>query len=119
VTGCDRIIARLADGPATAAELYATTYSVVHSRIAELRKRGHVIECEHVKGETGASSYIYRLVGEAGTTQPGQTARADGDATAWEAPRLPDQQAKCAPAVVPRVPPRPAGAQQLSLLEAA
>ena len=67
MTGCDRILARLQDGPATAAELYATTYSVVHSRIAELRRRGHTIECERIEGETGARSYLYRLLGEEGT----------------------------------------------------
>jgi len=61
MTGCERILARLEQGPATAAELYATTYTVVHSRIADLRKRGYVIECEHVGGE-GAQAYLYRLL---------------------------------------------------------
>lgn len=60
MTGCDRILARLEQGPATAAELYATTYTVVHSRIADLRRRGYVIECEHVEGK-GAASYLYTL----------------------------------------------------------
>ena len=32
---------------------------MVHSRIADLRKRGYVINCEH--GGTGASSYVYTL----------------------------------------------------------
>lgn len=61
MTGCERILARLEQGPATAAELYATTYTVVHSRIADLRKRGHVITCEHVGGR-GATSIVYTLV---------------------------------------------------------
>jgi hypothetical protein len=62
MTGCDRILHRLQDGPATAAELYATTYTVVHSRIAELRRKGYWIDCDRVEGETGARSYLYRLV---------------------------------------------------------
>lgn len=60
MTGCERILARLEEGPATAAELYATTYTVVHSRISDLRKRGYVIDCEKVDGE-GAASYVYTL----------------------------------------------------------
>lgn len=72
MTGCERILSRLERGPATAAELYAETYSIVHSRIADLRKRGHVITCEHVQGETGASSYLYRLSSSGDTDPCGQ-----------------------------------------------
>lgn len=69
MTGCERILARLEQGPASAAELYATTYTVVHSRIADLRKRGYVIECEHVGG-TDAASYVYTLCAGATSTPP-------------------------------------------------
>ena len=55
MTGCDRILDRLADGPATAAELYATTYCVVHSRIAELRRRGYQITCDRVNWHKNVS----------------------------------------------------------------
>lgn len=61
MTGCERVLARLERGPATAAELYAETYCVVHSRIAELRKRGHRIETFRIPDKTGAASYGYRL----------------------------------------------------------
>lgn len=61
MSGCDRILARLERGPATAAELYAETYCVVHSRVADLRKRGHDIESFRIEGKTGAASYGYRL----------------------------------------------------------
>lgn len=61
MTGCERILHRLEQGPATAAELYASTYSIVHSRIADLRRRGYVIECEHLGG-SGASAHLYRLI---------------------------------------------------------
>lgn len=63
MTGCERILARLKRGPATAAELYATTYTVVHSRIADLRKRGYSISCEHIGG-TGAETYVYSLLNQ-------------------------------------------------------
>lgn len=76
MTGCERILARLEQGPTTAAELYATTYTVVHSRIADLRKRGHVITCEHVAGE-GAASYVYTLVQDCAVgTDPPRVAEA-------------------------------------------
>ena len=40
------------------ADLYATTHTMVHSRVAELRKRGHRIECARF----GPQDYRYRLV---------------------------------------------------------
>lgn len=73
MTGCERILARLEEGPATAAELYATTYTVVHSRIADLRKRGFAITCEKVDGE-GAASYVYTLCSEEPSVSPLATA---------------------------------------------
>jgi hypothetical protein len=70
VTGCDRILSRLEMGPATAAELYATTYCVVHSRVAQLRDRGYAITCERIPGD-GASAYLYTL--ERGVGDPAVT----------------------------------------------
>lgn len=60
MSGCERILTRLERGPATAAELYAETFSVVHSRVSELRKRGHDIACARHSGE-GAAAYVYTL----------------------------------------------------------
>lgn len=77
VTGCERILARLERGPATAAELYAETFTIVHSRISDLRRRGHVITCEHVAGKTGARSYLYRLQ-DSGTEPSGQPSSSPG-----------------------------------------
>lgn len=62
VTGCDRILAELATGPKTAAHLYAETFTVVHSRVSELRARGHVITCEQTEGEKGPGAFLYTLV---------------------------------------------------------
>ena len=62
MSGTARILARLRQGPATAAELYGL-HCIVHSRISELRKQGHRIVCEHTPGETGPGSYVYRLDG--------------------------------------------------------
>lgn len=56
----DRVLARLQKGPATASELY-NLGCIAHSRISDLRKRGHEIECVRVKGE-GASAYVYTLI---------------------------------------------------------
>lgn len=54
-THCDRILEILSDGkPHGHHEFYG--FCVLHSRIAELRKRGHVIECWR-EGE----SYLYQL----------------------------------------------------------
>ncbi len=33
-----------------------------HSRVAELRRRGHVIECRRVTDASGSADYQYRLV---------------------------------------------------------
>lgn len=53
---CDRILAILADGDwHDHHEFYG--FCVLHSRIAELRKRGHLIECER-----SGDVYRYRLV---------------------------------------------------------
>ena len=58
---CARILDRLRHGPATAAELYGL-HCIVHSRIAELRKQGHVIVCTRTPGLSGPEAYSYRIV---------------------------------------------------------
>lgn len=63
VTGTDRVLAELRTGPKTAAELYATTYTVVHSRISDLRRRGYTITIERTGGQ-GAASFVYHLGAE-------------------------------------------------------
>jgi hypothetical protein len=34
---------------------------ILHSRISDLRKKGHNVEGRHVPGKTGADGYEYRL----------------------------------------------------------
>ena len=57
-----RILAVLADGkPHSTAELYRRVGGMIlHSRVAELRKRGYRISCEYVGG-SGAEAYVYTL----------------------------------------------------------
>lgn len=57
MTGCERILALLSDGRQHSHhELYALNV-IVHSRVAELRKRGHDIECSR-----DGDIYSYRLL---------------------------------------------------------
>jgi hypothetical protein len=44
VTGCEKVLARLRQGTASHMELYGLGV-IAHSRIAELRSKGHRIEC--------------------------------------------------------------------------
>jgi hypothetical protein len=37
-------------------------HCVLHSRISDLRHKGHNVEGRHVPGKTGAEGYEYRLV---------------------------------------------------------
>jgi hypothetical protein len=57
-----RILSVLADGnPHTTAEIHRIAgFSRLNSRIAELRKRGLVIECAYIGG-TGPEAFEYRL----------------------------------------------------------
>ena len=66
MTGCDRVLERLRQGPASHLELYALGV-VAHSRISDLRKRGHLIQ----KTRQG-DLYVYRLLdgGEQGAGTP-------------------------------------------------
>jgi len=72
----DRILALLADGDWwTTGQLLANVPCIVHSRIAELRSRGHVIV--HERTGFGAAGHRYRLLGE-----PCPTASLGGDPVA-------------------------------------
>ena len=64
-THCQRVLDVLADGkPHTTRDLYRKAGPMIlHSRVAELRKRGHNIVCEHIAGKgTGAGAYRYTWV---------------------------------------------------------
>lgn len=60
---CDRILHALRDGEwHTTAQLYREAGPMVlHSRISDLRHKGHNVEGRHVPGQTGADGYQYRL----------------------------------------------------------
>lgn len=61
-SGCQRILDLLDDGEwHSSRELYRTSETVVHSRISELRKRGHLIEHRH-QGGNGTAAHAYRLI---------------------------------------------------------
>lgn len=62
-SGSARILAALRSRPHSADELYRL-HAIVHSRVAELRRRGFVITCERITGARGASAYLYTLVSE-------------------------------------------------------
>ncbi len=61
---CDRILDALRDGRGhTTADLYQATggFLILHSRISDLRAKGHNVEGRHVPGRSGADGYEYRL----------------------------------------------------------
>lgn len=64
MTGCERVLARLQQGPASHLELYALGV-VAHSRISDLRKRGHRIEKTRKD-----DLWVYRLL-DGGDRRPG------------------------------------------------
>lgn len=61
-THCDRVLDRLRKGPATSRELYRLGV-MTHSRVADLRRRGHVIECA-ISFQRGRRVYTYTLVSD-------------------------------------------------------
>jgi len=66
MTHNDKVLALLSDGePHTHHEIYGL-YVIGHSRIADLRKRGHVIESWR-EGD----DYLYRLCSEGPCVPPG------------------------------------------------
>lgn len=61
-THTEKVLARLKKGPATHLELYGLGV-VAHSRIADLRRDGHVIPHPTVRvNPDGSRDYIYQLV---------------------------------------------------------
>lgn len=66
MTQCESILAALQRGETvTPASAYALCGTLAcHSRIAELRERGHDIECELVKTESGKTVGSYKLKGQ-------------------------------------------------------
>lgn len=60
LSGTARVLRALQSGPKSAAYLYSLGV-MTHSRVAELRRRGHVITCSRVPGEKGARAYVYVL----------------------------------------------------------
>jgi hypothetical protein len=60
---CDLILNALRDGSwKTTSTLYREVGPMIlHSRISDLRKKGHTVEGRHVPGQTGAEGYEYRL----------------------------------------------------------
>lgn len=61
-----KILDALSTGPKSAAEIHQLCGpSRLNSRVAELRKRGHVIECERVPGGSGPGAYVYTLTHDA------------------------------------------------------
>ena len=61
---CDRSLHALRNGKwRTTASLYQELGGMIlHSRISDLRAKGHNVEGRHVPGRTGADGYEYRLV---------------------------------------------------------
>ncbi len=61
---CDLILHALRDGRFhTTASLYREVGPcILHSRISDLRAKGHNVEGRHVPGKTGADGYQYRLL---------------------------------------------------------
>ena len=75
VTHAERILRVLRDGkPHTHLELYALG-TVAHSRISDLRARGHVIEAWR-----DGDLYLYRLICEPSLSDP--------ESPAWETPSI-------------------------------
>ena len=64
VSHCDQILHALRDGEFhTTAALYREVGPcILHSRISDLRAKGHNVEGRHVPGKTGADGYQYRLL---------------------------------------------------------
>lgn len=90
MTGVDRLLALLSDGEEhTSKELYALGV-MVHSRVADLRKRGYRIECRSIPGRTGAEGYAYTLHEPRVPQQKGSVERsATVDLGGWVEPSPP------------------------------
>jgi hypothetical protein len=64
MTGCERVLARLRQGPASHLELYQLGV-IAHSRISDLRRKGYSISCEK-KGDL----YEYSLLKQGEPNEP-------------------------------------------------
>ncbi len=65
MTHGERVLHALRDNEwHTTAWLYANGCQnmILHSRVSDLRKKGHNVEGRHVPGQTGAHGYAYRLL---------------------------------------------------------
>lgn len=80
---CDRILAFLADGePHTMTRVHqAVGFCRLNSRVSELRKRGHRIECWR-----DGADYVYRLV----SLGEGPSSRSDGSSPSETVPLAQD-----------------------------
>lgn len=111
MTHCERLLAVLSDGREhDHHELYALNM-IVHSRVADLRRRGYVIEHRR-DGELS----LYRLVGSLDETQDGSQCGADGTCVSSSAP--PSVGAAISPVAGGALPPSTEPAQ-LAIWEAA
>lgn len=74
---CERILEALRDGTwKTTSQLYREVGPMIlHSRISDLRKRGHNVEGRHVPGQSGADGYEYRLVSSVAFVEVPRTRR--------------------------------------------
>lgn len=73
MTHNERVLALLRDGREhDHHELYALNV-IAHSRIAELRRRGYVIQQRRETGPDGDARYIYRLVSEPSLSEAPET----------------------------------------------
>lgn len=72
MTHCARILNALRDEQwHTTAHLYRTVGPcILHSRISDLRRKGHDVQGRHVPGKTGADGYEYRLTDSAPEASP-------------------------------------------------
>ena len=68
MTDADFVLEELREGPCTTMELIHRSQAVrgfgltPHSRVAELRKRGHRIECRRIESYRGRPVYEYELI---------------------------------------------------------
>lgn len=69
---CQRILEALRDGQwhTTHALYIEVGPCILHSRIADLRRKGHNVQGRHVPGKTGADGYQYRLQPTAAAPPP-------------------------------------------------
>ncbi len=94
---CDIILNALRDGSwKTTHTLYMQCGPMIlHSRISDLRKKGHNVEGRHVPGRTGADGYEYRLLPSVTFVEVEKVRRAEvaiplttppaGQLTVWDA----------------------------------